>query len=894
MTRLFGTNGIRGIVGPEMNADLALKVGRAIGTSFGGGTVVLGRDTRLSGPMLARAAASGLMSAGCDVIDLGVVPTPCEQYFLAKSGHLKGGVVVTASHNPREFNGIKALDARGMEMRREDEEAIESIFFDGTFHVAAWSEVGSIRSDDGANHQYLEAILAKVDVAATRKSAFTVVVDPGNGAGCVVTPYLLRSLGCRVISLNGQPDGAFPGRMPEPIPDHLGDLMRVVSEVHADLGIAHDGDADRAIFVDDKGSFVYGDKSLALLAKAAIQGRGGTVVTPVSTSSLIDEVVRAAGGRVVRTRVGSPIVARTMFETGAAFGGEENGGVIFPDHQFCRDGAMSAAKMLELLAHEGKRLSSLTAALPQYHLKKSNVSVPVERREAVLSSLVELTKGRKVDTTDGVKIVEADGAVLVRPSGTEPIFRVYAEGRTPERAEALAREGADLIEKALGRRLLAGGNQDDVRQDRAERGRDQVHGLLVHDASAFQGGAQHAVDLTAEETDGHRDQQVPRRFGHRRDAREVPPSKKIRKEEPAGDGCVGRRSERTQLAKPRDAAVGAGWHGLTGCNEDRLPGEHSNLAREGVRARDGQGGEEDDAADDLRETCGHREGDRRDRHGGESVREHVRRLPFASDPLLDAQRLLQGEPVAGGEEAREKEEQQEEQPGHVAEDPDDHADDERRQAAVPRQYVAPVREGAQGPRQDRADEDRGHEIQRHWPGKSRSGYSLSDPVLGPCLPGVEGALFLLRPSASELLERRVDSIRREVVFVAEHVAHPVGIRIAESQFDGRKDVRFQEDFPHLVLRFNVDVEFLEGRLEGPVFLHERQGLLRPDPLDAFVEVRADQQAHVDELLARDAEVRQRGLQRDLLRLDVDVDLLPRQLPPASNREVLHEPRRAEQ
>src|SRR2546422_767444 len=339
MTRLFGTNGIRGIVGPEMNADLALKVGRAIGTSFGGGTVVLGRDTRLSGPMLARAAASGLMSAGCDVIDLGVVPTPSEQYFLAKSGHLKGGVVVTASHNPREFNGIKALDARGMEMRREDEEAIESIFFDGTFHVAAWSEVGSIRSDDGANHQYLEAILAKVDVAAIRKSAFTVVVDPGNGAGCVVTP--------------------------------------------------------------------------------------------VSTSSLIDDVVRAAGGRVVRTRVGSPIVARTMFETGAAFGGEENGGVIFPDHQFCRDGAMSAAKMLELLAHEGKRLSSLTAALPQYHLKKTNVPVPVERRDAVLSSLVELTKGRKVDTTDGVKIVEPDGAVLVRPSGTEPIFRVYAEGRTP-------------------------------------------------------------------------------------------------------------------------------------------------------------------------------------------------------------------------------------------------------------------------------------------------------------------------------------------------------------------------------------------------------------------------------------------------------------------------------
>src|SRR5438093_11788332 len=162
MTRLFGTNGIRGIVGPEMNADLALKVGRAIGTSFGGGTVVLGRDTRLSGPMLARAAASGLMSAGCDVIDLGVVPTPCEQYFLAKSGHLKGAVVVTASHNPREFNGLKAIDAHGMEMRREDEESIEAILFEDRFHAAAWSDVGSSRVDDTAIPRYMEAIEAKV------------------------------------------------------------------------------------------------------------------------------------------------------------------------------------------------------------------------------------------------------------------------------------------------------------------------------------------------------------------------------------------------------------------------------------------------------------------------------------------------------------------------------------------------------------------------------------------------------------------------------------------------------------------------------------------------------------------------------------------------------------
>jgi phosphomannomutase/phosphoglucomutase len=452
VTRLFGTNGIRGVIGEAMNADLAVKVGRVLGTFFAGGPVGLARDPRLSGPMLARAAASGLMSAGCDVIDLGMVPTPCAQYFVAKSGQVKGAVVVTASHNPREFNGLKAIDSRGMEMRREDEEAIESVFFENRFRVAPWSEVGSIRTEDTAIPRYMEGILAKVDVEAIRKRAPTVVVDPGNGAGCVVTPYLLRSLGCHVLTLNAQADGAFPGRLPEPTPEHLGDLLRVVREVHADIGIAHDGDADRATFVDDRGAFVVGDKSLALLAREAVKGHGGTVVTPVSTSSVVEDVVRAAGGTILRTRVGSPIVARTMFESGAVFGGEENGGAIFPDLQFCRDGAMSAAKMLELIAHEGSALSSLVAALPQYHITKSNVSVPVEQREAVLASIAELAKGRKVDTTDGVRFLEKDGAVLVRPSGTEPIFRVYAEARTPARAEALAEEGVALVKKALAHR----------------------------------------------------------------------------------------------------------------------------------------------------------------------------------------------------------------------------------------------------------------------------------------------------------------------------------------------------------------------------------------------------------------------------------------------------------
>ena len=449
MTRLFGTNGIRGVVGQDMTADLAVRVGRALGSHWGAGTVALARDTRLSGPMLSQAVAAGLMASGIEVLDLGACPTPCAQYYVHTSKGLKGGVVITASHNPREFNGIKALDALGMEMAREEEEAIEARYFEARFEVAAWDHVGSLRSEAGAIERYLDAIRSRVDVDGVRRRAFTVVADPGNGAGCLTTPYLLRALGCRVVTIHGQPDGAFPGRLPEPTIDHLGDLLRMVREVHADLGVAHDGDADRAIFVDETGAFLYGDRSLGLLAQGEVRRTPGVVVTPVSTSSLLDEVVKEAGGQVLRTRVGSPIVARTMLEHGAVFGGEENGGVIFPEHQFCRDGGMALAKILELMAHEGRSLSALNAALPRYCNEKASVAVPVDRRDAVLRNLSELVEGREVETIDGVKLHTPDGWVLVRPSGTEPLFRIYAESRTPEGAKRLARDGEELVRKAL-------------------------------------------------------------------------------------------------------------------------------------------------------------------------------------------------------------------------------------------------------------------------------------------------------------------------------------------------------------------------------------------------------------------------------------------------------------
>ncbi len=452
MTRLFGTNGIRGIVGEGMTSDLAVRVGRALGTHWGRGTVALARDTRLSGPMLSRAVAAGLMSAGLEVLDLGVMPTPAAQYYVHTTKGLKGAVVVTASHNPREFNGLKAIDGRGMEMAREEEERVEQVYFEERFASPDWAAIGGVREEPGGIERYLEAIRSHVDVDAIRKRGFTVGVDPGNGAGCLTSPYLLRSLGCRVVTIHGQPDGAFPGRSPEPTAEHLADLRRMVPQVQADLGVAHDGDADRAIFIDEAGTFLMGDITLALLARSALRRTPGLVVTPVSTSSLLDDVVREAGGRVLRTRVGSPIVARAMLDQGAVFGGEENGGVIFPEHQFCRDGGMALAKLLEVLAREATPLSKIVAALPRYSLEKAAVEVPVARRDEVLAGIVELVQGREVETIDGVKIHAEDGAVLVRPSGTEPLFRIYAEARTPERAKALAAEGVEIVRNALSRK----------------------------------------------------------------------------------------------------------------------------------------------------------------------------------------------------------------------------------------------------------------------------------------------------------------------------------------------------------------------------------------------------------------------------------------------------------
>jgi len=447
MTELFGTNGVRGTVNEKMNTDLALDLAKAIGTWIGKDKeVAIGTDTRASNYMLKNAVSSGLMATGCDVIDLGEVPTPALQYYTKELADF--GVAITASHNPPEFNGIKCVNGDGTELIKWMEEEIEDIYFSEDFGLVNWDEVGKKKTDD-ALEMYSEAIMENIDKEAIKKEKPKIILDCANGAGCHLTPYLLKELGCKVITLNAQPDGSFPGHNSEPTPENLQDLIRLTSETDVDLGIAHDGDADRTIFIDEDGKYIHGDRILTLVAREFVnENEGGIVVTPVSSSSSVADVVEDNGGELIYTAVGSPIVARRMKEENAIFGGEENGGLIFADHQYCRDGPMTAAKIVEMISKEG-RLSDMIKELPQYSLEKRGVECPDALKDQLLDRLIEFYSEEDYDDTDGLKIYYDEGWVLIRPSGTEPKYRIYSEALDEEEARRLASEHQKKVEEVL-------------------------------------------------------------------------------------------------------------------------------------------------------------------------------------------------------------------------------------------------------------------------------------------------------------------------------------------------------------------------------------------------------------------------------------------------------------
>lgn len=455
--RLFGTNGVRGIVNKELTPQLVLHLSEAIGTFFGRSKILLGWDGRSSSPMLAGLVASGLISTGCNVFELGLAPTPATQYLTKASG-LNGAVMVTASHNPPEYNGIKVIDLDGVEISAEKELAIEKIYFKKQMTLHEWNALGEkLPAEDGIE-EYKRAIIEKVDQAVISRSRFKVIIDPANGVGSLVTPYLCRELGCQVVTINSHIDGTFPGRLPEPTPANLDTLCRIVRSTGADMGVAHDGDADRAVFIDDKGQVQWGDRSFALVAEHYLKRYPGKeIVTPVSSSQVIEDVASKYGGKVVWTPVGSPHVSRTMINRGAELGGEENGGIFYAPHIPVRDGAMATALMLETMATTGERLSTLMERLPKYFNIKDKVPCPSKLKLKVLKQLEKEVRGARIETTDGLKIWHEDKSwVLIRPSGTEPIYRLFAEARSQREVESLSSRYKTLISKAIKRSMRRG------------------------------------------------------------------------------------------------------------------------------------------------------------------------------------------------------------------------------------------------------------------------------------------------------------------------------------------------------------------------------------------------------------------------------------------------------
>jgi phosphomannomutase/phosphoglucomutase len=458
--RLFGTDGVRGIVNRELTPVLALKLGLAIGTHYGEGSrILVGRDGRAGGQMIMNAVIAGLAASGVKVFvagKTGYAPTPALQFAVKEQGY-DAGVVVTASHNPPEYNGIKVVNSLGIEIDRETERKIEDIYFEERFKYIPWTRIDDlVRIDDNVLELYVSDVVSRVDKGLIRQRGFRVLVDCANNVSALTSPEILRRIGVKPYTIACN-ISQTPYREPEPTPSSLQEASTVVKSLGLDLGVGHDGDGDRAIFIDEKGEVWWGDRTAALLsryvAETKLRDTPRRVYTAVSSSRLVEEYLKEAGIEVRWTPVGSINISYKLLEEGGIAGFEENGGFIYPPHLLARDGGMTLALFLEMMAREKKSASELFAQLPRYYAVK--IKVPMQREKAlqVVKALIEeynAKEGVRVVTVDGIRVDTEDYWFLVRPSGTEPVLRIMVEAKTPERAKQLAEE---LREKA--RRLAS-------------------------------------------------------------------------------------------------------------------------------------------------------------------------------------------------------------------------------------------------------------------------------------------------------------------------------------------------------------------------------------------------------------------------------------------------------
>lgn len=432
---LFGSSGIRGLVFEEISLDLALDIGMGVGSLHK--KVVVGRDTRTSGEMFRSLIVSGLLSSGADAYDAGVASTPTLAW--AARG-FDCGLMITASHNPGEFNGVKFWNPNGLAFLKRQRDQIDQLLRKRRFKPASWDEIGVLHPYDNAVSEHKEAILSSVG-----ESRIKVVVDCGNGATFNITPSLLREMGCKVVTLNARPDGRFPSRSPEPTEENLSALVRKVKSTNADLGIAHDGDGDRVTAVDEKGRFIGGDKLLSIFT---IQEVKKSVVVPVDASMVIDDIVPKA--KVFRTRVGDVFVGEEVKKRKADFGGEPSGTWIFPRHFLCPDGVYAAALLAEMVSK--KKMSKLADNVPEYPQKVEGFKFDPKKRKSILKALDVKMKSVPCDeltTVDGWRLQFEDGWALVRLSGTEPKVRLKAEARTPQRVKEIYRSIHSIVKEVL-------------------------------------------------------------------------------------------------------------------------------------------------------------------------------------------------------------------------------------------------------------------------------------------------------------------------------------------------------------------------------------------------------------------------------------------------------------
>src|SRR2546426_5483381 len=363
--RLFGTNGIRGVAGREIDSGLAFRVGSALGALFPKRRVLIGRDGRLSSSMLLEGVAAGLLAQGNDVEDRGLITTPALE-FMVKHTSSSVGVIITASHNPPEYNGFKVVNSDGIEIPRSKEEKMEALIYRDRWR--AGDQPGQRVIREGQIGSYFEKLESQV-LARDGIENLKIVVDAGNGVGALTTPRLLRKLGAHVIGVNDIIDGEFPGRNSEPRPENLGALMKIVREEKADLGIAHDGDGDRAIFVDETGAIQPGDRTLALIEDELLMNHpGAKIVAPINTSMVVSEVAKKRKGKLILTKVGSIEVSRTVVRVGALLGGEENGGIFYAPHHPVKDGKIAAVLVVNSIIRDGKALSQIVGSTSQVYL----------------------------------------------------------------------------------------------------------------------------------------------------------------------------------------------------------------------------------------------------------------------------------------------------------------------------------------------------------------------------------------------------------------------------------------------------------------------------------------------------------------------------------------------